>query len=414
MILLSPWAALDAVILALLGFFLGHLFFQEKLLLLVLLCRPLIDAWRDVTVFAYEQITVNMNAALSIIFAFWSLFILFRHKKMLTAIPALPIGAILLGFMLMSTWWSVSPRETIIESIKWFNALGVFALAYIGVMKKHFTRKELWWALIASAVVPIIIGILQAMVGAGLTTTDLHGRIYGTLAHPNVFAFLIVGVLILLFDTKNALPYRRLMAPILLVALLFTYTRAAIIGIVLYGIVLGLILFKQKFLKLFLVAFTACALILSIHNLFSERFNLDITRVPIISRLVTRNEDADSLAWRQSLLRESIPLIATRSFLGYGFGTFATVWSENRSLTHLWDDSAEAHNDYLRIALELGGIGLALYLAFLGQILFSARKNPRLFAWIFMFIVVSLSENMLHHTPVLWFTFAWWGATLRE
>ena len=55
-------------------------------------------------------------------------------------------------------------------------------------------------------------------------------------------------------------------------------------------------------------------------------------------------------------------------YVGYGFGAFERVWSDNRSLDHQFDDSAEAHNDYLRIALELGLVGLFVYVALLARL----------------------------------------------
>ena len=98
------------------------------------------------------------------------------------------------------------------------------------------------------------------------------------------------------------------------------------------------------------------------------------------------------------------------------------VWSENRSIEHQFDDSSEAHNDYLRLALELGLAGLTLYALLFARLMHlsiaRAYQNPKkylhLAAWIIMFTVVGVSDNMLHHTPVLWLTFAWWGAALAK
>ena len=90
-------------------------------------------------------------------------------------------------------------------------------------------------------------------------------------------------------------------------------------------------------------------------------------------------------------------------------------------MVHLWDDSNEAHNDYLRFALELGVLGLGVYGLFLLSLLLRAAEEYRrseerallslhLVAWILAFAAMSLADNMLHHTPVMWLTAIWWGA----
>ena len=148
----------------------------------------------------------------------------------------------------------------------------------------------------------------------------------------------------------------------------------------------------------------------------------NLADVPVLNRITTRNEDADSIIWRQALIRESTPIIEARKFLGYGFGTFPLVWEENRNLVHQWDDSAEAHNDYLRITLELGLTGLVVYLLFLlaltkksfALLKINKQKYLYIFAWITVFIALSLTDNMLHHTPVMWLMWAWLGAVFVQ
>jgi O-antigen ligase len=76
------------------------------------------------------------------------------------------------------------------------------------------------------------------------------------------------------------------------------------------------------------------------------------------------------LAWRQALIRENIPIIKERPLLVMAMEYF--LWfGRTIGKSHYWDDSAEAHNDYLRLILEIGIIGSLSYLIFL----FSIGKN---------------------------------------
>lgn len=412
--LVVPSAAIDAVIISFLFLLFGHILLQEKLLLVFLALRPALDYWRDTQVFSIERVPINLNAVFSGVVAGWSLFILVRHRTELRRIPGMPLGAALLLLMAASVVWSVAANDTILETAKWLNALSLFAVAAIARRKNILTKKELLAALLLSAIIPIAAAMLQLLSGAGMDTIAVRGRIYGTLAHPNVFAFLLLAVIMLLLQTAWSKKLKAAGIASLLLLILFTYTRAAMIGAVIFFASKTFFDNRRGLMRRLMGAALAVLVAYPIFALIITRVPFHAAQVPILSRILVRNEDADSLAWRQSLVRESIPIIAARPLLGYGFGAFTAVWEENRPLTHIWDDSAEAHNDYLRLALELGLVGFALYGAFLGRLLYASRKNPHLFAWIFMFIVVSLSENMLHHTPVLWLTFAWWGAQFGE
>jgi len=388
----------------------------EKLLLLWLLVRPALDGWREVVIFSYHNTAINLNAALSIVIVLWSVVMLIKHRQSMTRAPGIVIASLLLLFAILSIGWSVQPGATLSEAIKLFIALSLFALAYSFAKERIIEPTSLAGAIALSALIPIIVAIYQALTGAGLTTFDIHGRIYGTLGHPNVFAFLLLALIILALQFPVA--EKKYILPLLGVLLLLTYTRAAVVGLAIFLTILGLAQNKKLFKRIALGIALTLVLLIGLTQMWPRETGALLARTPIISRFTTTNEDADSLAWRQTLVLETIPLIHARPLLGYGWGTFDKVWSDNRSQAHFWDDSAQAHNDYLRLALELGLVGLAVYIAFLATLIIKsfslARQNPRhylhLFAWIVTFTIVSLSDNMLHHTPILWLTFAYWGS----
>lgn len=388
----------------------------EKLLLLWLIVRPTLDVWRDVAVFSYQNTVINLNAVFSLLIILWSIAMLIRHRRSLPRSPYTILAGLLLALATFSAGWSVQPATTVSEALKLFTALSLFILAYSFAKQRIIEAKTLAGAIVLSAVIPIIVGLYQALAGTGLATFDIHGRIYGTLAHPNVFAFLLLSLIILALQFEVV--GKKIMLPFLGVLILLTYTRAAFVGLAIFLSIVGFVQNKKLFKRIVLGFSLALALLVGTAQLLPLETAALLAHTPIISRLTTANEDADSLAWRQALIQETMPIIRAHPWLGYGFGTFEKVWTDNRSAAHFWDDSAEAHNDYLRLALELGLAGLALYIAFLATLIaksFSlARQDPKqhlhLFAWIITFAVVSLSDNLLHHTPVLWLTFAYWGS----
>jgi O-antigen ligase len=67
---------------------------------------------------------------------------------------------------------------------------------------------------------------------------------------------------------------------------------------------------------------------------------------------------------RLNITEDSLRMFAKRPFLGWGLGTFPTVYPRYRSFyTNLFVN--EAHNDYAQLLVETGLLGFALMLWFL-------------------------------------------------
>jgi O-antigen ligase len=93
-----------------------------------------------------------------------------------------------------------------------------------------------------------------------------------------------------------------------------------------------------------------------------NNYNINLQSSTLIFRLTARNQDSDSVRWRTNLATKILPLFREKYIIGYGYGTFARVWDDNKDIENLWDNTSEAHNDYIKIAFESGIIGLALFL----------------------------------------------------
>jgi O-antigen ligase len=331
---------------------------------------------------------------------------------------------------LASVFYSVFPFTTVVESIKYVNVFFIFTLSFILVNEKEISIKELLLAIALSAVIPICVGLIQLLSGSGINTFGVRSRIFGTFSHPNLFAFYTLFLLFLhvQFGTIQKIRYwkihpnLRVSVYILLgILLIATYTRAAWIGLVVFLFIIGVLKYRKKLAYAALGVLSVVLVFYAVNGILKSYTEHRLEEIQFISRIVSRNEDADSISWRLTLIQENIPIIYMRPVLGYGYGTFELVWERNRSLARIWDDSAQAHNDYLRLALEMGMLGLLLYgllLAGLGIEAFQKSNKDEhymlLFAWIGTYAVLSLSDNMLHHTPVAWMMWAWWGAAFTK
>ena len=428
--IINPVSSIDLLFLLIYLFIIGQKLLKEKMLLIFLLIRPTLDYWRDYEIFHFQEKIINLNSALAILFFLWAGYNLWIWRKKIPKKTPFYFFLLFSLLTLISSLYSISPFNTIAESIKFLDLGLFFFLAFVFSKNKIITKKLFLGTFALSAVIPILFSIIQIFTGSGLDTFGIHGRIYGTFAHPNVLAFFILFLLFLFlqftfFEPNKFWKENKKIRLITLISLLFlllmTYTRISIIALILFLFII-ILLKKQKTAIMYFVSFLfLLSLFFPLVNYLQKNTDINPQNSQLIARLTSRDEDADSIAWRLALIRESIPIISYKPLFGYGYGTFPLVWSENRNESHLWDDSAEAHNDYLRITLELGTVGLVLYIIFLLTLLKSFYfniKNPKtnnvyIFAWLIAFAIISLSDNMLHHTAPMWLMWTWLGANYK-
>lgn len=404
---------------------------REKTVLLFIAIRPAIDYWRDIVILQNGNFALNLNAALAVLLLAWAGIYALKNRQKIASAPAWQWLALTLIIAFISALYSVSRLFTLIEAIKLTDAAALFLIGFLFVKDRKITIRQLLCATAVSAVVPILAGLFQLFSEGGMATFGLRGRIYGTFAHPNVFAFFTMALILLLaqfsvFDPLKfwqSRPWLKTASFAMLGGLLLmTYTRAALIGLLVFLVVIGVIKYRR------MLAWLASAIALfylifyPLNTIFIHKFNYSLQSNPVLERLTKRSDEDDSFSWRVSLIRETMPLILSKPILGYGFGAFPIVWEANRSAARLYDDSAESHNDYLRLLLEIGIIGLAVYLIFFASLftkivqrmktLACQENHLMLLGWVCAFVVVSVSDNMLHHTAVVWLTWLWWGAIL--
>ena len=87
----------------------------------------------------------------------------------------------------------------------------------------------------------------------------------------------------------------------------------------------------------------------------------------LVQRFVSFKTDEASYHARLQIARDSIPMVKARPLMGWGLGTFPTVYPKYRSFYADVFINA-AHNDYVQVLSEMGGLGFAAVLAFLAVV----------------------------------------------
>jgi O-antigen ligase len=279
-----------------------------------------------------------------------------------------------------------------------------------------------------SLLIPGIVSVYQLFTRTGLTFGDVANRIYGTFGHPNVLAYYLVVMIALLgvaflAQTKDRQSRSWLVLGVIsFLWLLSTSTRGAWLALCIVALVIGLLWYRKYVVTgllvlLFLVFFAPTL------NTFSiSAVRLDWRTVPVVQRLTDFQSEDSSFDWRLSLWKEMKQRVYERPLLGYGLGTFPILRERE---TKLFFQGTEAHNDYLRLAVETGIVGLVAYLllsvALITRMILVFRQlQSRMGRYCAIgalgltlaFFVASLFDNMLQATPVMWVYWVVLGAVL--
>lgn len=294
------------------------------------------------------------------------------------------------------------------------------------------------WAAVAGAGVPIVQGLIQLASGqlvvrSGSTTKAVEGPF----PYPNYFAFYLLGVLImglvLLLRARSA--RARAALGVLLaggaVCLFFTYTRSAWIGFSLALLVIGILQYR------WIIPIGAVALVCA-SLLFPGTVRAVNNRFGDLSSK-SANHAASSWTWRTGQWDRMIPYGLHHPLTGMGFGSYQAVTVrefgyEDLSYPTLSDAAHPetspkgftAHNDYVRMLVELGFPGVVLWSAVLLGLLVTAIRATRVpsvrpfavgaTALMVALIVASYSDNIQGYTADLVIPMAVVGAlsTIRR
>jgi putative inorganic carbon (hco3(-)) transporter len=234
-------------------------------------------------------------------------------------------------------------------------------------------------------------------------------RITGPFLQSNTFGrylmlMIIFGVAIAPYLDKR---WRRPLVGLLALSFVFmllTYTRTAIVGVVLGLLVVGFI--QSKRLLFGMVVLIICALLV----------------VPELSSRFTSLSDSssfygpanNSLTWRLSYWTEILPLANRNPITGIGLGM----------TSRQTDQAKQPHNDFIRAYVETGLIGLGAYIALLISLVTLGRRavraSPRrsferavgagFLGCALAFIADSASANVISNVVTLWYLFAFAAA----
>ena len=244
----------------------------------------------------------------------------------------------------------------------------MYVIVFNAVKKKEHQIKILW-SMVLGSLIPMAIGYYQFLTGTGHAWKSAYyasRRPDSCLGEWNIYGeFLCISIvagLILFFMEKRFNKNKILLAGILtslLFSLIISLNRGSWISFAI-GLSVASIVFIRK-IKLRWVVITGVVISLSMGGLIYQRF-----------KQLDQKKDGfsqNTLEGRIYYWQKLFPLIFRKPIVGHGIG--ASVIVGDRYLKK----GMAPHNDYLRLALEIGIPGSLLYIAFLSSVFLKELKS---------------------------------------
>jgi O-antigen ligase len=291
-----------------------------------------------------------------------------------------------------------------IEDVIRFATLVVIVLVLNQLLTTERALKHLLVAVYVSLAIPALVGAYQVVTKTGYHVSAEFSRVRGTFDHPNPFAIYLTMLIIM--GVALVLKVQRRSVKLLLLGaigtsglfLLLTYTRSAWIA-TLAGLLV--VAFYQGKRLVPIMGFAVVLVMLLVPSV-AERFS-------DLSTETTRSGAAgNSLVWRFEYWRQALEL-SENPIIGAGL----------RTVQASTDVSKEPHNDFIRVYVETGLIGLSAYLWFLVSLARNARRSIRrtrsplehsvavgFAGCLAAFLLLSLVSNVISQLVILWYFLA--------
>lgn len=388
------------------------------LFFIFLITPSLRDISETIIVGNFNNISFNFNFVIDLmVLAFGGIFLLRNIKPTIELIKKYKVITLFFLFLItsaLSVIYSIDKTSSAIELSRIIIIFILFIYSILAVKNKN-NFYQLIAAILFGSLFPCLISFYQYFTVSGWwDKTIMAYRVDGTFSHPATLAFYLISTLPIIYallsnkiNKSKKIPLAVLLLLNLFIALI-TLTRGAWIGLLAMSLVFGL--FKSR---KFLVAITALIFLAYLFTpAINERVN-DVFNPKYNSSLITRLK----------IIETTLPAFTNAPVLGYGLGSFKNINLKYNDEAKTYE-SLQAHNDYLRLLIELGIIGLAIYISIfisLFILIYKLYKTDSkyirnyLFSLIILWLgilAISLGDNILRTMPLQFLIWSYTGAVI--
>jgi O-antigen ligase len=390
---------------------------RKVLMILIISLRASGDVFFDATRISLGGAQIGIGGVVNAFVILLAVLLVAETPKKLPAL-ALRAWAPFLALALYGALSSPVRADAIRLWLSCVSNWAVFVSAFYLISQRAEVDKCLRLVVWSSAF-PVCYALGDLVLHAGQVGTDLY-RLQSTFAHPNIFAFYLTTIIVVMFylhKTPAPAPARARTVAVnlfmagylllLLALLLMTKTRNAWIATALWFFAYG-VLFQRRYLLYLLAAPLLAMLVPGIAERLADlgQGNEVIT----YARL-------NSFAWRLYAWRSALGWMEPMHYLlGYGllsFLEYSTIFFPLANTT-----GSGAHNVYVQLLFELGVAGLCSYVWLywgVARTLVGLVKGAPLLAFCILGILVqyllsSCADNMLAYLSFNWYLWFVLGA----
>ena len=278
-------------------------------------------------------------------------------KKQLPLTPLVILTLLFMVWMTVSSYFALAPSSMVWS--KWTETLKILFMCLVGyalTTTRERVNQLVWVVVLALGVWGVKGAIMSLLHGGGM----IHGPDQGKNADNNHFAVALIIILPLIFYQWQLATTQRLrlglmaMGFLVALAVVFTYSRGALLGLC----TMGLVFWVRSRAKL-----TTGVLILAIGlGVFTSAPTAWFDRMSLIGNY----EEDGSATSRIDFWRASLKIAANSPFVGGGFNV--TLWPNAVNPLLLgtdiprYDRGRATHSSYFEVLSEHGWVGLGLFL----------------------------------------------------
>lgn len=342
----------------------------------------------------------------------------------------LPLKNFWLFFLITITLSLPLSRDLFGSFQEWLKVIVSFCLFAVGASYFGLKNRREWIEklILAALLIPMALALWQIITSSGLIGFGLPSRAFGTYYHPNSLAFnLVLGLGVLFYFWSTSLRHKKWPTAVLILGLtilIFTYSRAGLLSLLAMVLIIGFLEYPKLTIKIIMTGALIYLLFTPVNDYLKQTYRVNLQDNPLIARFTKVEEDYNSLDWRKNLWLQSVTKIKERPILGWGYGTYGDVLGAQGNEI----DLPAAHNDYIRLWVETGSLGLLSYLALLAAMAFALfrrwlRYKHRSFQKLQFavllgilgaIIIQGMSDNILHTSTLQWSWLLLLGASLAE
>lgn len=265
------------------------------------------------------------------------------------------------------------------EALK-YVAYGLLLFVATQAVRSEADYRRFAAVAIAFGLAVALFGIVQSLTSNGrvywLFKPESASYIFGPYVNRNHFAGLmelltplaLVATVILKTLTPSKRALLAFAAMIMGGSVVLSLSRGGMLGLVAEILLLGIYVASRRELRPAMLLIGACVLMAA--------FLWWVGSEQLIHRFISESGGGMSAQARLNITRSALTMSRQRPVVGWGLGTFATVYPPFRNF---YGDRYvnEAHNDYAQVLVESGVLGLAALLWLAGLLIVAAPRRAR-------------------------------------